>query len=61
MLAWGVGEAAQAYLVEKGIDAARIETDSRGDADPRVNFDNAQERKTNNRVDVYFHPRESEG
>lgn len=47
-------DAAAAYLASLGVEADRITTTSRGDADPRIPISNFGERKRNNRVGVYF-------
>jgi outer membrane protein OmpA-like peptidoglycan-associated protein len=47
-------EAAAAYMVERGIDPERIETTSRGDADPRIPNSSIGARSRGNRVEVYL-------
>ena len=47
-------EAVATYLIDRGIAADRIRTDSRGDADPRIPEDSFAERKRSNRVEIYL-------
>jgi len=45
-------EAAEAYLVDKGIDEARIETEGLGQGDPRYSNETSEERMKNRRIEI---------
>lgn len=45
-------ESAEAYLVDKGIDEARIGTEGKGQTDPRYSNTNAEGRMKNRRVEI---------
>jgi outer membrane protein OmpA-like peptidoglycan-associated protein len=45
-------ESAEAYLVDKGIDEARIETEGKGETEPRYSNTDAEGRMKNRRIEI---------